>query len=103
MKLLREIVAVIIFIIGIFSVVDLVTNGINSEDVFIAVLCFICAYIVWPSKKKGQRDDGNSFLDILEFIIEAPVDILMWLLKMIGRLLGRGNDSSGGDGIDFDI
>jgi len=100
MQVLREIVAVIAFILGVVFIVDLVSYGFNSRGLFFSVLCFVVAYIVWPSKKKGQRNDGNGFLDILELVIEAPVEIFMWLLRIVGRLLGRG----GGDGgIDIDI
>jgi len=95
------------FVLGVVFVVDLVSSGFDLKGLLFAVLCFVGAYIVWPSKKKGQRDEGNSFLDILEVVIEAPVEIFMWLLRIVGRLLGRsdrnGSGSCGDGGIDFDI
>ena len=105
MQVIREIVAVIMFVLGVVFVVDLVSSGFDLKGLLFAVLCFVGAYIVWPSKKKGQRDEGNSFLDILEVVIEAPVEIFMWLLRIVGRLLGRSDrNGSGSDGgIDFDI
>mgnify|MGYP000273457136 CR=1 FL=1 len=107
MQLLRELVAVIMFVLGIVFIVDLVSSGFDSKVLLLAVLCFVGAYIVWPSKKKGQRDEGNNFLDILEVVIEAPVEIFMWFLKIIGRLLRRsdrnGSGNCGDGGIDFDI
>ncbi|MFT5760811.1 MAG: putative membrane protein [Alteromonadaceae bacterium] len=111
MQVLREIIAVLAFVVGCVLLADLVSNGFNWTNLFIVVLCFVGAYIIWPSKKKGQRDDGNSFIDILEVLIELPVEIFLWLLKIIGRILGltdrqgrsRGGNSGGDGGIDFDI
>ena len=62
------------------------------------ILSFVAAYIAWPSRKKGQRENNNIFLDTLEFLIEAPVDIVISTLKMIGRFFGRVSD-----GVDLDV
>lgn len=105
MGLLRHIIAVVFFILGAVLVIELTTEGFKLGVFIFAVVLFLAAYIVWPSKTKGQRDQSGTFLDIVEFIIEAPVDIVHWALKVLGRLFGGSGRSggSGGDGIDFDV
>lgn len=60
--------------------------------------CFVIAYFIWPSKKRGQRQQKNSFLDIVEIIIELPVEFFMWILRFVSRIF-RSKDGS----FDIDI
>lgn len=98
MNLLREIIATAIFIIAILLIVKLAAQGFDVGTLIAMIGCFLVAYFVWPSKRKGQRRDDNSWLDILEFIIELPTDLLFKLLRAIGRLF-KGNDN----GFDIDL
>lgn len=65
---------------------------------FISVICFIVAYAIWPSKKRGQREGEHAFFDILEFIVMLPTEIVLWFFRLIARLLFSKND-----GLDIDI
>lgn len=99
METLRELIATLIFIAGtilIFSVFGefhWVTFGGGFT-------CFIVAYFIWPSKKRGQRERENFFLDILEFVIELPIELLMWVFRFFGRMF-RSKD--GGFDVDIDL
>ena len=100
MNAIREILSVVIFVAALCLVVNLVTAGFSWLILCCSVLCFLSAYFLWPSKKKGARNDDNRFLDLLELIIELPIEAFIWLYRLL-RLLGRLL-SGKGDGIDFD-
>lgn len=97
---IREWIAVIIFCAGIAGIYSLITSPFEWPILFATILCFTLAYIVWPSKRKGQRDDGGAIADIFEILIELPFDLFSWLFKFIGRLFGGKGD---GVDIDFDV
>lgn len=97
---IREWTSVIIFFIGLAGVYTLFDQVFAWSTLFGAVLCFFVAYIIWPSKRKGQRDDGGRIADIFELLIELPFELLSWCFKLLGRLFkGKGD----GVDIDFDI
>ena len=98
MIILREIASAIVFIVGVVFLCDLFSSGFSWEALVVSVFCFGIAYILWPSKKRGQRQDDYSFLDVVEFVIEVPVEILKWLFRILGRIFGGK-----GDGIDIDF
>ncbi len=95
---LREWVSAIIFCTGVAGICVLVANELTWSLVWASVLCFVLAYLIWPSKRKGQRHDDNRLADILEILIEFPMELFSWLIRFLGRLLG-----SKGEGIDIDI
>jgi hypothetical protein len=63
----------------------------------IALVCFVLAYLIWPSKRQGQRHEDNWPLDVMEILIELPAEIIFWVFRMIGHLFRKG------DGIDIDL
>ena len=97
---LREWIAVIIFFVGLAGIYSLFTDAFEWSILLASIFCFSLAYLIWPSKRKGQRDDGGWIADIFELLIELPLDVFLWIAKLFGRLLGRKSD---GIDIDFDI
>lgn len=97
MTIIRAITATIIFLLGIFFLVKLFIAPFEWMNVIIALICFALAYFIWPSKKQGQRDEDNGFLDVMEILIELPVEIIFWIFRMLGHLFRKG------DGIDIDF
>lgn len=95
---LREWFSVIIFCAGLAGIYLLFSDAFKWSILFASVFCFSLAYLIWPSKRKGQRDDGGWLADIVEILIEFPVDFFLWMLRFVGRLFGGK-----GDGIDFDV
>ncbi|WP_428036431.1 hypothetical protein, partial [Amphritea sp.] len=98
METVREIVATILFVMGI---VLLVSVGIDSFSWFAlvaAVICLYLAFLIWPSQVRGQRQPGHPLLDILEFIIELPFDVFVWLFRGLKTLFQGKNG-----GIDIDL
>ena len=97
MEMLREFIATLIFIVGVTLVVSLI-GAFDWGDFIAAIGCFVAAYFTWPSKRHGYREQDNRFLDMLEIIIELPIDILVWIVRFVVRKF-RSNDG----GIDIDL
>lgn len=91
MILLREILAVVLFAIACTGVVSLVVDGFAWVTFCILFLCFWLAWWVWPSRRKGQRQDDNSVADFVELFIELPFEMFLWLLRLVGRLFKDGD------------
>ena len=95
MEALRELMATLIFIAGsVFTLVFF--NEFIWTSFFGGMICYVIAYFMWPSKKRGQREKESPFLDILEFVIELPVEIFMWILRFFSRVFRNKNG-------DFDV
>ena len=100
MEALKELLATLSFIIGMVLLLSVGFSGFNWFELFFCITCLGLAYFIWPSKKRGQRESDNLFLDILEIIIELPVDIFTWLLRLLSRIF-RNKDGSVDIDIDF--
>ena len=102
MEFLRIVVATLFFIAGTFLVVGTLITGVNWQDLLAALLFYLFAYLVWPSKKRGSRETENPMLDMLEYVVEFPIEVIIWFFRLLGRLLSGlfGNKS---DGIDIDF
>ncbi|HTF95269.1 MAG TPA: hypothetical protein VL995_03975 [Cellvibrio sp.] len=85
MEVLRVIIALLFFLCGVYLVVTAITSA-DWFLLFFSLGAFLAAYFIWPSKKRGKRDDSNQWLDILEIIIELPIEILLWLFRLGARL-----------------
>jgi hypothetical protein len=99
METLREILATFIFTIGIYFVF-VIFAGFQWINLIGCIICFIAAYYIWPSKTRGHRVQDNAFLDILEFIIELPVDFFLWIIRFFGHFFSK---KDGGFDLDIDL
>ncbi|MDX1453264.1 MAG: hypothetical protein R3183_11955 [Oleiphilaceae bacterium] len=97
MIIIREMLACLIFLVGLVWVIESITDGFMMTQFFLGLLCLLGAHFVWPGKLRHQSDERKRFLDWLEVLIELPFEILAWLFRVLGRLLGGK-----GDGIDID-
>ena len=95
MNALRECGAVLLFLAAVASVVHGLSGGPLWPCLGLAALCFGLAYWLWPSRRRGQRQEEHSWLDLLEILIELPVNLLFWLLRQLARPFR--------DGVDLDI
>lgn len=98
MNALREVIAIVAFTIAIVLLSNLALKGFDGSLMAATIVGFIVAYIIWPSKRKGARRDDSNVLDIIEFIIELPVDLFLWLFRLTTRIF-RSNDSR----LDIDL
>ena len=96
MTMCREVLAIIIFFVGIFFAFQLFVDFSWILLIFSTVF-FIMAYFIWPSRKRGHRNDDNTYLDVLEFFIELPTAIVKFLFNFLARMF---RDK---DGLDIDL
>ena len=97
MTLIRAITATIFFFVGIACIVKLFIAPFEWTMLIIALVCFVLAYLIWPSKRQGQRQEDYWPLDTMEILIEPPAEIIFWAFRMLGHLFRKG------DGIDIDL
>ena len=83
----REIISTILFIIAILLPFDMMANGFHWVYLAGSLLFFVLAYLIWPSKKKGQREGDNWVVDSLEFVIELPIELMVGLFRFFVRVL----------------
>jgi hypothetical protein len=94
MLLLREVAASLAFLAALI-LLALLFDVFSWGYCILAIGCLVLAYLLWPSKKRGQRQGESRFLDWLEVLIELPFDLLSWLLRLLLRLL------RGAEGVDL--
>lgn len=99
METLREILATFIFTIGIYFIF-VISEGFQWINLIGCIICFVSAYYIWPSKTRGHRVQDNAFLDILEFIIEIPVELFLLIIRSFGRVFSK---KDGGFDLDIDL
>lgn len=90
MEKLRGVVAVVVFIIGICLLIKLCVDPFEWTLLIIAITCLLLAYFIWPSKKNNHRED-NIYLDVLEIIIELPLEIFIWLFRILVRVFHKAD------------
>ncbi|KZX83777.1 hypothetical protein A3715_28390 [Oleiphilus sp. HI0009] len=95
---LREWSAGIVFLAAIAGVYTLFWDGFDGVVLAATLVSFIAAYVIWPSKRKGQRQDGGRVVDMIEVLIEFPIELFVWIMRFLGRLAGGK-----GDGVDLDF
>lgn len=96
MTSLRQISACLFFLGALGLLIQLFSAGFAWSLLLGAGLGFALAYVLWPSKHQDDGRNDNVLLDLLEWVIEFPVELLLWLLRLLGRLF-RGK----GDGFDL--
>ncbi|RYY77183.1 MAG: hypothetical protein EOO52_06810 [Gammaproteobacteria bacterium] len=90
MERLREILAVSLFFMGIFLVINACLGKFDLLMLISGCVCLLLAYFIWPSKKNSQRED-NFYLDIIEIAIELPFDILLWMFRFLIRIFRKAD------------
>jgi hypothetical protein len=90
MERLREMIAVFLFLIGVFLVINAFIGKFDLLLLLTSLVCLWLAYFIWPSKKDSHRED-NIYLDILEFTIQLPFDILLWTFRFLMRIFRKAD------------
>lgn len=83
MILVRELSAIVLWCIFLMLILSCLFSTFSSLRLFIAVGCFAAAYFIWPSKKKGFRDDNFWLFDVAELLIEGPILIVIGIIKLM--------------------
>ena len=99
MILLRSLLAIIIYCYSWFIIFNMCHDDeLSWIKLAFSISGFIVTYYLWPSKNKSKEE--FDWYDVLDFIIDLPIEILTFPFKLIYRLF-RGADISNID-IDFD-
>ncbi|MDK1287334.1 hypothetical protein [Pseudoalteromonas umbrosa] len=97
-EFIREVVATMLFVVAIVALYILFSGGFNLLFCFLVPISFVGAYFIWP--RHESRDKGSTVLDILEAIVLFPMECVIWISRLLYRLLGClvvGKDGSGLD------
>lgn len=82
MEALRTVLATLLFLGGIACLVRGLSGGPLGWMLAGAALCFLLAWWLWP---RGRWQD-SPLLDVLEMLVELPVNILLLGLRQFARL-----------------
>jgi multisubunit Na+/H+ antiporter MnhE subunit len=92
MDLVRIILSIAVFIVGLYLIVDLVVQGFAFAVLVGAVVSFLLAHILWPELER-KNDDKLYLVDIIELVIQLPYNLLLTFLRGIGRIAKDGGDT----------
>lgn len=82
MTLLREITAVFLWLAFLMLSLSCLFGSFSWGKLLLALGCALAAYIIWPSRRHGQRQDDGWLFDLAELLIEAPVSLLRWIVHL---------------------
>jgi len=89
MTVFRILLSIALFIAAILALVGLFLNGFSWLYVAVAVIGFLLAAWIWPSRRQsGRRASDYSFLDWLEWLIECPIALIVMIFRFV-RSIGR--------------
>ncbi len=84
MGILRYLLSILLFITGIFCLINFLVDDFNFIFLAISLVCFLLAYWVKPKREnRRHRDNGWNWLDLIDF----PVEIIYWIITLPFRLL----------------
>lgn len=92
MDSLRALLAIAVFSLSTYLVIDLLRNGFNLVVLLVCLGGFVLAHFLWPRKS----NDGSAWYDWFEIIIDIPNRSIALILRSIGRSTRSGTD------FDFD-
>ena len=101
MEFLRIIVATLGFIAGTFLMMGMFFDHFDWKDICAALLFYLFAHTVWPSKKRGKRNSESSVVDTIELIVEFPIEAIIWFFRALARFF-RSLSGNKSEGIDLD-
>jgi Flp pilus assembly protein TadB len=81
MEPLRILLALLAFLAGIAALVHGIAVGPLWVGLLGMVLGFLLAYWLWPRR----REVDSAWFDVLELLVELPVNALLGLLRLLGR------------------
>ncbi len=95
MVFIRYLLAIILFITGIFCVIRFFSDNWNWIFLLAFAACIILAYWIKPAASRqsraGRRNSNTnsnySWLDLIDLPIEFLFQIISWPFRLLGKLL----------------
>lgn len=94
MDFLRTLLAVVLFCLSTYLLLDLFLNGFDWVVLIAVIGGYIAVHYIWP---RGGRY-GSDWYDLLELVLDLPFRALALLLRSAGALFGGK-----GSGVDLDL
>ncbi|MCH7393683.1 hypothetical protein MMP66_05220 [Acinetobacter dispersus] len=86
MDIFRYLLTIILFIAGVFCLVQFLLENFNLLFLALSLVCFVFAY--WVKPKRENHDRGNDAWYWFDFI-DMSVEAVYWIIKLPFRLLRR--------------
>ncbi|WP_281649151.1 hypothetical protein [Parendozoicomonas sp. Alg238-R29] len=87
MKLLAGLLSILSYSLGILLAIEFYESHFLAKYFVGLSVCFLIAYFLWPSRGRGKRNNRNFIIDIIEAFIELPIDVVLFLFRVIARML----------------
>jgi ABC-type amino acid transport system permease subunit len=84
MDTLRLFLALALFFLGLYLLLDLFWSGFSLAVLIAAVACFVLAHGVKPRRREGE--EFGTWYDMLELMIEIPFRAIALAVRGLGRL-----------------
>ena len=91
MELLRAFLSIVFFCLGLYLIIDFFRSDYDWLLLLFAIIAFWVAYWTWPSRRRGKREDEHFWLDLIEIVIELPIEILLWIFRLSTRPFKDGD------------
>lgn len=91
MVFIRYLLAIILFITGIFCVIRFFMDDWNLLFLVAFAACIILAYWIKPATSRqsraGRRNNSYDWLDLIDLPIEFLFQVISWPVRLLGKLL----------------
>ncbi|MBF7074564.1 hypothetical protein ISG33_14255 [Glaciecola sp. MH2013] len=96
MIIFRQCLAAIFFLFACFTVIFVIRGDLALGHLVSAYAFFLLAYAAWPRKSREQLESDSKVGDILEIIIEFPIELIVYVFRLLRAIFSKSN-------IDLDI
>lgn len=87
MDLFRYLVSIILFVAGVFCVVQFLLEDFNLVFLALSTVCFLFAYWVKPKREnRGGRSDAWDWFDFIDISIELIYRIITLPVRLIRKI-----------------
>ncbi|TEU29295.1 hypothetical protein [Alkanindiges illinoisensis] len=95
MVFIRYLLAIILFITGIFCVIRFFSDDWNWIFLLAFAVCIILAYWIKPATSRRQRTQrrnsntkrNHDWLDLIDLPLEFLFQVISWPFRLLGKLL----------------
>ncbi len=84
MEGIRACLALTLFVLGVYCLIELLISGFDPELLLAAVACLALAYWVLP-KRREHAEDAYWWVDLIELLVEFPYRAIALLFRGLGR------------------
>lgn len=87
MTIIRYLLAIGLFISGIACMARFFLMGFDWLFAVLSIICFLLAYWLLPKQRRQQHNRHLDGLDIIDILIELPIELMFNIIILPFRLL----------------